>query len=116
MKTRFRPFPPVSCAYGAPMGRRDTLQLNPEEHAPDMLACAGPAGEYDAGGAYWGLPARAAKVPYGLCGSAARRKRAFATYAPDRVKPQSAPLSPETSRITPRIGGQNYDKRMGKLR
>ena len=58
MKTRFRPFPPVSCAYGAPMGRRDTLQLNTDEHAPDMLACAGPAGEYDAGGAYWGLPAR----------------------------------------------------------
>lgn len=53
--TRFRPFPPVSSTYGAPMGRMSAnLQLDPEFDKPEDLAVAGPAGEYDAGGAYWG--------------------------------------------------------------
>lgn len=52
---RFRPFPPVSCQYGAPMGRMSAnLCLAPDTDTPDSLAVAGPAGEYDAGGAYWG--------------------------------------------------------------
>jgi hypothetical protein len=51
--TRFRPFPPVSCRYGAPMGRV-SARLDPDT-PPDQLAVAGPAGEYDAGGVYWGL-------------------------------------------------------------
>jgi hypothetical protein len=51
--TRFRPFPPVSCRYGAPLGR---VSAQPDPDTPlDQLAVAGPAGEYDAGGAYWGL-------------------------------------------------------------
>lgn len=56
MKPRFRPFPPVSARYGAPMGRPSAnLALDPEFDPPATLAVAGPAGEYDAGGAYWGL-------------------------------------------------------------
>ena len=53
--TRFRPFPPVSSAYGAPMGRASAdLHIDPETDKPEDFAVAGPAGEYDAGGAYWG--------------------------------------------------------------
>ena len=52
---RFRPFPPVPCAYGAPMGRTSVnLCTDPETDKPEDFAVAGPAGEYDAGGAYWG--------------------------------------------------------------
>ncbi len=54
-QTRFTPFPPVSCAYGAPMGR-PSADL-PEGTPHDRLAVAGPAGEYDSGGAYWGRAA-----------------------------------------------------------
>lgn len=50
---RFRPFPPVSGRYGAPMGRVSAPDLGTDK--PEDLAIAGPAGEYDAGGAYWGL-------------------------------------------------------------
>lgn len=49
---RFRPFPPVSARYGAPMGRVSAV-LDPDT-PPESLAVAGPAGEYDSGGAYWG--------------------------------------------------------------
>jgi hypothetical protein len=49
---RFRPFPPIASHYGAPMGRAST-RLDPDT-SPAALAVAGPAGEYDAGGAYWG--------------------------------------------------------------
>lgn len=49
---RFRPFPPVSGRYGAPMGRVSASDLGTDK--PEELAVAGPAGEYDAGGAYWG--------------------------------------------------------------
>lgn len=53
---RFNPFPPVSSRYGAPMGRASAnLALDPELDPPATLAVAGPAREYDAGGAYWGL-------------------------------------------------------------
>lgn len=50
--TGFRPFPKCNTQYGAPMGRYDGT-IDPDLK-PDQLAVAGPAGEYDAGGAYWG--------------------------------------------------------------
>ena len=53
-QARFRPFPPVGAGRGAPMGRV-SAQIDPDI-SPNDLAVAGPAGEYDAGGAYWGLP------------------------------------------------------------
>lgn len=49
---RFRPFPEHNSQYGAPMGRVSAA-LDPDLETQD-LAVAGPAGEYDAGGAYWG--------------------------------------------------------------
>lgn len=50
---RFNPFPQVSGKYGAPMGRRDTA---PQPFPADMPLCVShPQGEYDSGGAYWGL-------------------------------------------------------------
>lgn len=49
--TRFNPFPPRGCRYGAPMGRSNTRKDFVD--AGDICA-AGPAGEYDSGGAYWG--------------------------------------------------------------
>lgn len=50
---RFNPFPNVNCRYGAPMGRTSTRT----DLTDDMDLCvAGPAYEYDSGGAYWGLP------------------------------------------------------------
>lgn len=57
--SRFRPFPDVSSRYGAPTGRASTLSMLSvwfTNAAPDNahLCVAGPAGEYDAGGAYWG--------------------------------------------------------------
>jgi hypothetical protein len=56
MTARFKPFPPVLSRYGAPMGRASAnLALDSEFDTPESLAVAGPAGEYDAGGAYWGL-------------------------------------------------------------
>jgi hypothetical protein len=53
MSKRFNPFPKVSTAYGAQMGRRCTRAEVPEDAD---LCVAGPAYEYDSGGAYWGLP------------------------------------------------------------
>lgn len=60
--SRFRPFPPVSCAYGAPMGRMSARLPIEDDTPPAALAVAGPAGEYDAGGAYWGLGGREGPV------------------------------------------------------
>jgi hypothetical protein len=61
--TRFNPFPKLSCAYGAPMGRRSAkLMIDPENVSMGELCVAGPAGEYDAGGAYWGLGGRLGPV------------------------------------------------------
>ena len=58
MPERFKPFPPLSGRYGAPLGRASAnLGLDPEYDTPNTLAVAGPAGEYDAGGAYWGASA-----------------------------------------------------------
>jgi hypothetical protein len=54
--TRFTPWPRVSSRYGAPMGRVSAA-LDPDLPA-DRLCVAGPAWEYDAGGAYWGLDGR----------------------------------------------------------
>ena len=55
MKTRFRPFPPVNCSYGAPMGRQSAnIGISFDTDTKAGLAVAGPAHEYDAGGAYWG--------------------------------------------------------------
>lgn len=53
---RFRPFPPVSCRYGAPMGRAGA-QVD-SDLSLDRLCVAGPVGEYDSGGAYWGIADR----------------------------------------------------------
>ena len=48
----FNPFPDVNCRYGAPMGRMSSRN----DLAPDMhLSVSEPQGEYDQGGAYWGL-------------------------------------------------------------
>lgn len=50
---RFNPFAPVSCLYGAPMGRRS----HSGAWTPETRLCArrqrGRA--YDEGGAYWGI-------------------------------------------------------------
>ena len=55
---RFNPFPKVNGSRGAPMGRMSAnLGLDPENDRPEALGVAGPAYEYDSGGAYWGLPA-----------------------------------------------------------
>ena len=58
--SRFTPWPKLNCSYGAPVGRADTRHdFSTAKRGGVMtaahLACAGPAGEYDAGGAYWGL-------------------------------------------------------------
>lgn len=56
MRKQFNPFPEVSCAYGAPMGR-------PEVNPSSLLGmkrlharCQGGGDGYDKGGAYWGFP------------------------------------------------------------
>jgi hypothetical protein len=50
---RFTSWPNACSRRGASMGRVST-PLDPDTPL-DRLAVAGPAGEYDAGGAYWGL-------------------------------------------------------------
>ena len=50
---RFRPFPPIGSKYGAPMGR-PSAPFDPDTPR-DRICVAGPAGYYDAGGAYWGV-------------------------------------------------------------
>lgn len=55
------PMPPLTdlnCSRGAPLGRRNTCEMLPEEvgrvflqHVPFIDGC------YDKGGAYWGYPA-----------------------------------------------------------
>jgi hypothetical protein len=61
--SRFNPFPRVSSAYGAPMGRVSTrLWIDPENVSLGELCVAGPAGEYDSGGAYWGVGGREGPV------------------------------------------------------
>lgn len=54
--TQRSPFPPVSARYGAPMGRFSrNLHLDRHLDPPTSIAISGPQGEYDAGGAYWGI-------------------------------------------------------------
>lgn len=53
MPERFTPWPRAGSRYGAPMGRHSAA-LDPDLPL-SALAVAGPAGEYDPGGAYWGL-------------------------------------------------------------
>ena len=50
--SRFNPFPPVSCRHGAPMGRTSTRH---DFSGAQALCASRPQGEYDSGGAYWGL-------------------------------------------------------------
>jgi hypothetical protein len=45
---------PVSCKYGAPMGRRDQLPDDGERLWVTRLPFID--GDYDRGGAYWGAP------------------------------------------------------------
>ena len=53
-RIRFNPFPPVPCAYGAPMGRRGD-PADSWDGVGRLHACsAGGDGDYDRGGAYWG--------------------------------------------------------------
>jgi len=48
----------VSCKYGAPMGRNESLPLNPQAKGKLQLAYVRFVyGCYDYGGAYWGMPA-----------------------------------------------------------
>jgi hypothetical protein len=56
MKKRFNPFPPVSSKYGAPMGRGNSASDN-DDWTGLPLCVSRPQGEYDSGGAYWGLTA-----------------------------------------------------------
>lgn len=60
MTTRFSPFPKLNCQYGSPMGRNSTTL--PPDTPLDELGVAGPAGEYDVGGAYWGYGGREGPV------------------------------------------------------
>jgi len=50
---RFTPWPNTVDARGSQMGRLG-CRLDLEGVTVNELAVAGPAGEYDAGGAYWG--------------------------------------------------------------
>ena len=56
---RFNPFPVVSCAYGAPMGRRSSRV---DFGGVTDFCVSRPQGEYDSGGAYWGLGFREGPV------------------------------------------------------
>lgn len=54
MKKQFNPFPKMSGAYGAPMGRRSD---NPANLRGRLHARRQGGGDgYDRGGAYWGTP------------------------------------------------------------
>lgn len=55
--SRFNPFYSVPCKYGAPMGRRSDWSNASHWDATTKL-CAkhqGGTGDYDSGGAYWGI-------------------------------------------------------------
>jgi hypothetical protein len=58
-KPRFNPFPRVGGVYGAPMGRADSATPADFEGLTLADLCIShPQGEYDSGGAYWGLTPR----------------------------------------------------------
>ncbi len=50
--TRFNPFPKLCGKYGAPVGRQSTRD---DFTGAKALCVSSPQGEYDSGGAYWGL-------------------------------------------------------------
>ena len=54
-KPRFNPFTPLHGKYGAPMGRGSTNPANFAGLTAAALCVSRPQGEYDSGGAYWGL-------------------------------------------------------------
>ena len=55
---RLNPTPPVSCAYGAPMGRRTGPDyLETSEGKIHLVRVRLNSGGYDSGGAYWGIGA-----------------------------------------------------------
>lgn len=49
---RFNPFPKMNCQYGAPMGRHSTRH---DFEGVTRFCVSRPQGEYDSGGAYWGI-------------------------------------------------------------
>jgi hypothetical protein len=62
MKERFRAFPNVSSKHGAPMGRMSS-NADFSDVAEHHLCVSKPQGEYDCGGAYWGLGGRSGEGP-----------------------------------------------------
>ena len=53
---QFNPFPTVSCAYGAPMGRHGDNPANLQDLKRLHARGQGGGDGYDRGGAYWGTP------------------------------------------------------------
>jgi len=53
---QFNPFPPVTCQYGAPMGRHGDNPANLQGVKRLHARRQGGGGGYDRGGAYWGTP------------------------------------------------------------
>jgi hypothetical protein len=51
----YNPVPPVSCKYGAPLGRRSIAQGDGTERLY-LRRIVLDSGGYDSGGAYWGFP------------------------------------------------------------
>lgn len=56
MRKQFNPFPAVSGAYGAPMGRHGDNPANLQDVKRLHCKHQGGNGGYDRGGAYWGNP------------------------------------------------------------
>lgn len=56
MKKQFNPFLVLSCARGAPMGRRGDNPANLQDVKRLHARRQGGGDGYDKGGAYWGLP------------------------------------------------------------
>jgi len=55
-RKQFNPFSPVSCKYGAPMGRHGGNPANLQEAKRLHARRQGGSDGYDKGGAYWGTP------------------------------------------------------------
>ena len=56
MKNQFNPFPNLSCARGAPMGRHGDNPSNLQDVKRLHARRQGGGDGYDKGGAYWGTP------------------------------------------------------------
>jgi len=67
---QFDPFPPVSCSYGAPMGRSGDNPANLQGIRRLHARRQGGRQGYDRGGAYWGTPGNVwgvwARLPEGV--------------------------------------------------